>query len=385
MASPFPLPGHPCPPVPPMVEGVRRQAYLLHNSPTPERIPLDQQDCLGTSPYVMEEVGAGVWRVTYTVETLGLTGAKTGLMDTDWTSEAVRGAVLAGAATEGEVMVEVAKADLSRAAAWWMKREWGREERLAAPATKLVMLVVRLASGGLLLYGAVRAREEVVAWLAALGRVEWVVAPAAYHTLFLPSMLAEFPRARLLAPAQAAAKLRHVGALASNTLHFDSSNMEEMSRTTELLATEGVEVLPLQGDVAEAILVAAHGFLLVCDIVYGRPGGGFMGLTGEELREGREEHTMARLFKFLKCNKPNSPNSRLANYRFYGMDPSSLGGLMWDLPTAASCPAMAASLRAALDRPFTAALGIHFRHMAREAFRQTVDLTWVWLDGNSLL
>ena len=247
------------------------------------------------------------------------------------------------------------------------------------------MLVVRLASGGLLLYGAVRAREEVVAWLAALGQVEWVVAPAAYHTLNLSSMLAEFPRARLLAPTQAAAKLRHVGALASDTLHFDSSNIREMVRTRELLAAEGVEVVSLQGDVSETILVAAHGFLLVCDLVYGRPDGGFMGLTGEQLREAREEHTMTRLFKFLKCNKPNSPNGLLANYRFYGMDPSSLGGLMWDLPTPASCPAMAASLRTALDRPFTAALGIHFRHMPREAFRQTVDLTWRWLDGNSLL
>ena len=40
-----------------------------------------------------------------------------------------------------------------------------------------------------------------------------------------------------------------------------------------------------------------------------------MGISKEEFDEFKDEHLSLRLFKYLICNKPNSPNGYLATYR----------------------------------------------------------------------
>ena len=73
----------------------------------------------------------------------------------------------------------------------------------------------------------------------------------------------------------------------------------------------------VDGDVCtNALLAVAHDHLLACDLVYNRSDGGFMGIPKEEFDEFKDEHISLRLFKFLICNKPNSPNGYLATYRY---------------------------------------------------------------------
>ena len=103
--------------------------------------------------------------------------------------------ILAGAASDGPKAVEVAKKDLETMLTWWNKKEWKMEERFDLPAFKVNSTVVRLNSGGLLLYAPSRIREEegFAAWLDSLGKVEWIVIGSSFHTLSLPNVLARYP------------------------------------------------------------------------------------------------------------------------------------------------------------------------------------------------
>ena len=103
--------------------------------------------------------------------------------------------ILAGAASDGPKAVEVAKKDLETMLTWWNKKEWKMEERFDLPAFKVNSTVVRLNSGGLLLYAPSRIREEegFASWLDSLGKVEWIVIGSSFHTLSLPNVLARYP------------------------------------------------------------------------------------------------------------------------------------------------------------------------------------------------
>ena len=103
--------------------------------------------------------------------------------------------ILAGAASDGAKAVEVAKKDLEKMLTWWNKTDWTMEERFDPPASKVNSTVVRLNSGGLLLYAPSRIREEegFAAWLESLGKVEWIVIGSSFHTLILPSVIARYP------------------------------------------------------------------------------------------------------------------------------------------------------------------------------------------------
>ena len=103
--------------------------------------------------------------------------------------------ILAGAASDGPKAVEVAKKDLEKMLTWWNKKEWKMEERFDLPAFKVNSTVVRLNSGGLLLYAPSRIREEegFASWLDSLGKVEWIVIGSSFHTLSLPNVLARYP------------------------------------------------------------------------------------------------------------------------------------------------------------------------------------------------
>ena len=93
-----------------------------------------------------------------------------------------------------------------------------------------------------------------------------------------------------------------------------------------------------------------------------------------------------RLFYFSMIAKPNSPNGFLPNYRFWMMDPMSLGALGYQSPKAdgSSCREMANSLRQVLSQPFKTAAGVHFKTMDRDSFQKSVDCAWNWLDGKPL-
>merc|ERR550519_2436901 len=103
-----------------------------------------------------------------------------------------------------------------------------------------------------------------------------------------------------------------------------------------------------------------------------------MNLTKEEL--DKDGHGGHRLFKYLFCNKPNSPNGYLATYRFQFMDHTGLGRLMYE-PAAmdgSSCAMMAQSLREVMAQQFHSAEGVHCGSMTREQFSKSIDANWNW-------
>ena len=78
----------------------------------------------------------------------------------DYSNPEVQKKILAGAASDGAKALEVAKKDLEKMLTWWRKKDWKMEERFDLPAFKAIWTVVRLNSGGLLLYAPMRIREE---------------------------------------------------------------------------------------------------------------------------------------------------------------------------------------------------------------------------------
>ena len=58
-------------------------------------------------------------------------------------------------------------------------------------------------------------------------------------------------------------------------------------------------------------------FALFFDVLHksDRHDGGIFGISREEFDEFKEEHATIRVYKYLMCNKPNSPNGVLAKYR----------------------------------------------------------------------
>ena len=192
------------------------------------------------------------------------------------------------------------------------------QERFSVSPTSLNFTVVRLESGSLMLYAPARIRDEFdfSSWLDSLGTVEWIVVASSYHTLFLPSVLARYPEAKVIGAPQAEDKLKHVGALIRNKFDFNSTSEEELAHANRLLEEEGVQVYLVKGDTySNSLAVLAHGVLLTCDLVTGRHDGGIANITNEEFQEYKEEHAAQRLFKYLHCNKPNSPNGFLPHYR----------------------------------------------------------------------
>ena len=121
--------------------------------------------------------------------------------------------------------------------------------------------------------------------------------------------------------------------------------------------------------------------------MYGHHDGhGLLDLDEAALKQWRTEDFMTRLFKMRLLTKPNSPNGFLPNYRFWCMDPASLGALMYEPPAkdGSSRTTMAASLRNVLSLQYDTAIGVHFDKMTKDEFKNSINSAWNWLDGKSL-
>ena len=174
-----------------------QKAYVKQNAPDPDpsKFPRDLHDLAGENPYTTVEVVPGkLWEVTYLTENKAMSDKKTmeemKMLGIDPTSEVFKAKALAGAASHGPEAVELCKKDLVTALEWLNKTSLTPEEERLVFSDKKRMHVVKLPSGMLLLYNAIRIREEhgFKAWLDGLGQVGWVVIGSCYHTSFLPHM-----------------------------------------------------------------------------------------------------------------------------------------------------------------------------------------------------
>ena len=360
-------------------------------------IPRDWYDLTGISPYTIEEVKQGkIWQVKYEKENLALSNKKAKeeakAFGMDVTSEKFREKVLKSAALFGEDVLDVAKKDLETAKYWYNRKSITNEEIFQAGSFPVVnMFVVKLNSGGLLLYAPVRIRQEVGLgdWLASLGPVEWIVVASSYHTLNIQAAAQQYPDAKIVGAPAAEAKLQFVNALVRNKFDVDITNPSELQATNSVLEKEGVKLHYVDGDVVtDSILAIAHNVALECDLVYTHHDAeGFLHMDREEFRKLEPEQWNERLFKFCLLAKPNSPHGFLPNYRYQMMDLDSLGAMSFVQPATdgSTCAIMANSLRRILKLEFEFALGVHISRQSSEDFKKNVNVNWDWLDGQSLI
>merc|ERR1719268_97548 len=326
----------------------KKKMLVGQSAPDPEKEVRDRFDLTGKSPYTrIEELKEGkVWNITYEMENMLFTDPKAlqgfKMLGVDFDSEKFATKVKAGAAKYGEAMERLAEIDIATAKEWAEKAEKGQiptEDIFKLPPWSLKTVVVRLNSGGLMLF--------------------------------------------------APAKVQDSKALPRGKFDFLTTDPKDMEVINEIMNKEGVHFHSVAGDaVTEAALVIAHKTILECDLLYGHADReGFTDVKRERFRQMRPEDWFPRLFKFalIDC----SPDGGcLPAYRFWLMDPNSLGpmaSLKGPAADGSSCKAMAESLRAALDLDFDSAAGVHFEPMTREEFRGAIDCSWKWLDGKSLL
>ena len=88
------------------------------------------------------------FKVTYAMEDRSKIDAKakkaSATMGTDFGNPETHKKVLAGAASDGERAVEVARKDLEKLMVWWNKKEWTMEERFDPPPSKVGRYIVHV-------------------------------------------------------------------------------------------------------------------------------------------------------------------------------------------------------------------------------------------------
>jgi len=229
--------------------------------------------------------------------------------------------------------------------------------------------VVKLKSGGIILYDPPRMRTELVDWLKKnFGEVKYIISPSSVHTMFLKEATDMFPNARLVASNMAMQKMRNKGY--EKPAECEYTDQEQLRIENELLAAEGIKLISINGDALTSALVLHHKpskSLLNCDLHYSPSESSLKRITGRVINA------------FFRQGSMNG--SDLPKYRFLAMDHTaglcncSLG----------DCADMAASLREVLTLDFVTAYGSHHEKVDGVQFKSNIDVLWGWLDGKSLL
>ena len=157
--------------------------FYLQSAPKPNSHILDPYDCNGKNPYHVEEVLENkVWRVTYDIEQFSITKTENHeryRYRPD--SEEFKNKVLASAMKYGDEAVTVSKNDIEKNKSWFSRESFPKEELFSIIEPRcLNMMVVKLNSGGLLLYAPVKVHKDaehlLVKFLESLGPVKYLVA-----------------------------------------------------------------------------------------------------------------------------------------------------------------------------------------------------------------
>ena len=141
------------------------------------KLAIFRYDCLGESPYTISEVVPGrLWQVQYeTANSMFATKEKkeqAAFFGMDPTDPEYKDRVLAGAAQHGEKAVEMAHHDIQKAVEVFALESFTDRQLFETATYTLNSFVVKLNSGGLLLYAPVNIRNETgfADWLDGLGR-----------------------------------------------------------------------------------------------------------------------------------------------------------------------------------------------------------------------
>ena len=311
-------------------------------------------------------------------------------MGLDFDDEKTAARIMRGAESYGRQASALAHEDLARVKRILESETLSDEDR-EMTFTRENMIVVRLNSGGLLLYAPVQIREETELgeFLKDKGPVEWIVAPSSEHNLQLPAVIKKYPNAKVVGTELNEKKLQCIGALPRGKIDYDYTKKEDLQKLNEIMKAEGVEMTHIDGDCCtNALFLVAHRVMMECDILYTHDDGdGFLMLDQEEFRQFHPKDTIWRIFKYRLMAKPNCPHGFLPPYRYWSMDPQGLWPMVPNAPLAdgSSSIIMAQSLRIALSMDFDTATGVHFKKMDGDKFRRSIDANWNWLDEKSLI
>ena len=376
-------------------ESLRHTILLAAAAPSPKNIPRDRYDILKESPYTIEEVNSGVWKVGYDRENHFMVNKEAKMqakiLGLDIGTEETAWKVMQGAEGFGREFSAIAHKDIKDARYWDEKQTIEDEDVMKVAKITENMIVVKLNSGSVMLYAPVKIHDETDfgQFLEKLGKVEWIVAPSSEHTLQLPAIIKKFPDAKIIGATTAEKKLNYVKALPRKQFDFDYTSDKDLKEANELLRKEGVELFYIKGDVVtHSLFSIAHNVALECDLLYGHHDGeGSLMMDKETFRKLKPEDAMWRIFKFSLLSKPNSPNGFLPPYRYWFMDASCMWPFQFTPPKddGSSCNEMADSLRIVLSQNFDKAVGVHFNIMDGNDFKKSIDANWNWLDEKSLL
>jgi len=381
-------------------EEKRRQTLIKMNAPKSDDMWMDMYDGIKENPYKIEEVLENkVWKVMYRAEDFAVTKVANrkmqGMFFGDPETPAYQNKLLASARKYGEACEEQVKKDIERIIKNYKKPSWTAEEKFQVPTFDLNMIVIKLNSGGLALYNPCKLHKKdapqlIADWLDSLGPVQWLINASSAHTMFMGNVMADYPEAKVIGPEYAQEKIKFAKQMGEKSKYDYVSDFEsEMSEANRLLESEGLELVDIKGDCGtSAIVGVAHKEVAIeCDIVYGHHDGVGLLMTNEaEFKALKPDDMNMRMFKFTMIDKPNSPLGFLPNYRFWMMDPTSMGLMFsWNKPRPQDKLDMAESLRKVNRLTFNKAVGVHMNVMSGDDFRKSVDACWNWLDGKPLI
>jgi hypothetical protein len=87
---------------------------------------------------------------------------------------------------------------------------WRVDGNLPSGSFTRVMTIAKLPSGGLVVHNAIALEEEQMKEIEAFGEPAYIVAPGAYHRLDLKAFKDRYPKAKVVAPAGAKARIEKV-------------------------------------------------------------------------------------------------------------------------------------------------------------------------------
>ena len=258
-----------------------------------------------------------------------------------------------------------------------------------------IMVVVKLPNGELMLYNPIPIHDgtRLGEWMKTMGEVKFIVIGSCYHTLFLPETLRKYPEAVCIGTKLSEDKLKAANALPKTRLDYNFLDEDDLKAANEALSTTEIKFKLVKGDImTHSIFLQAYQTGITVDLFYGHHSvcscdfchskGIFNGKDTDPAYFG------TRLFDLRLVKKPNSPFGYLPGYRFSGMDPTSALSKMASPRPAndgSSCKEMANSLREILRLDYTNVISIHWGFMSAEDFRLSINESWKWLDGSSLL
>jgi len=384
------------------MEGNRLNEIILSLMPksmilrgmAPKTRPLDVYEVLKEDPYEIKEIEKGkVWLVSYRHGGGDPSEGKAFGMDDD---ERTFDKILCRAKKEGEQSEIQFRKDWQKWKEYFQidPKEGLKGEYCRAVTSVLNSVVVKLRSGDLLLYCPVVVHDgtSLDKLIKELGTVKYIVIGSCFHTNYLPETTKRFPTAKLIGTTPAEIKLNAVNALIRKKLDYNVHEGDQLAEITGILEKEGVSIHFSEHEVfTNSIFLVAYNTGCEVDLIYAhhdRCKCGYRYSWCPSNKDPDPEDFFGRIFKYLVVSKPDTPNGKLAIYRFSAMDPAgSMSCISYPSPKrdGSSCIELARFLRKLTKLQIHQVASVHSHLQTGDDFKRSIDAAWNWLDERSLL